>query len=81
MPWLGCLWANDRIPRRMACGLHLVNGSTLHVSPGIGTSLPLRVRINCPAEITVLTLKSPEIRPENLGLPRIRTYEATAETV
>jgi hypothetical protein len=28
----------------------------IHVSPGIGVSLPLRIRLDCPAEVTVLTL-------------------------
>ena len=38
LPWLGCLWANDRIPTGLARGLHAVNGTHLHVSPGIGVS-------------------------------------------
>lgn len=66
LPRVGCLWPNDRIPRRMAQGLHSVNGTRLHVSPGIGTSLPLRVRINCPAQIAVLTLTAAGMTPENL---------------
>lgn len=65
LPRVGCLWPNDRIPRRMARGMHRVGETTLHVSPGIGTSLPVRVRINCPAQITVLTLASTPTRPEN----------------
>jgi hypothetical protein len=56
LPGFGCLWANDRIPRRMACGLHRVNGRHLHVSAGLGVSLPVRIRVNCPPEISVLTL-------------------------
>jgi hypothetical protein len=55
-PWIGCLWPHDRIPRAFARGLHRVGGTVLHVSPGIGVSLPLRVRINCPPEITILNL-------------------------
>ena len=57
LPWIGCAWTNDRIPRAMSRGLHTVDGTHLHVSPGIGTSLPLRARINCPAEVAVLTLR------------------------
>lgn len=56
LPGLGCLWTNDRISRRMAQGLHAVGGTFLHVSPGIGVSPPLPIRLNCPAEVTVLTL-------------------------
>ena len=56
LPGLGCVWANDRIPRRMSRGLHEVAGTMIHVSPGIGVSLPLRIRVDCPAEVTVLTL-------------------------
>ncbi len=56
-PGVGCLWPNDRIPRRMAMGLHRVGQTMVHVSAGIGVSLPLRVRINCPPEIAVLTAR------------------------
>jgi len=70
LPRLGCLWPNDRIPRRMARGLHAVGGTWLHVSPGVGTSLPLRVRINCPPEITLLTLGVPQARAEKVRTGR-----------
>ncbi len=56
LPYLGCLWTNDRIARRMARGLHRVAGTVLHISAGIGVSRPLPVRINCPPELTILTL-------------------------
>jgi len=56
LPGLGCVWANDRIPRRMSRGLHEVAGTMIHVSPGIGVCLPIQIRVNCPAEVTVLTL-------------------------
>jgi len=69
LPRVGCIWPNDRIPRALSQGLHAVNGTNLHVSPGIGTSLPLRVRINCPAQIAILTLTNAVITPEN-HLPR-----------
>ncbi len=57
LPWLGALWTNDRISRRMARGLHAVAGTLLHVNPGIGVSPPLRVRFRCPPEISVLTFR------------------------
>jgi len=56
LPWLGCVWPNDRIPRRLARGVHEVNGTKVHVSAGIGSSPPLPVRINCPPELSLLTL-------------------------
>lgn len=57
LPYLGCLWTNDTIPRRMAQGLHRINATLVHTSPGIGTSGPIRLRIGCPPEITLLTLQ------------------------
>jgi predicted MPP superfamily phosphohydrolase len=58
LPWLGCIWPNDRIPRKMASGLHLVNDVHIHISAGIGVSLPIRMRINCPPEIAILTMRA-----------------------
>lgn len=57
LPWLGCLWPNDHVPRRMASGLHVVNNVHVHVSAGIGASLPVRIRVNCPPEIAILTMR------------------------
>jgi len=57
LPWLGCLWTNDRISRRMARGLHVVGGTVLYVSAGVGVSPPIPIRVNCPAEVAVLTLE------------------------
>jgi predicted MPP superfamily phosphohydrolase len=59
LPLLGCIWAHDRIPVRMARGLHRVRGVWLHTNPGIGASWPVRVRINCPPEVSLLTLERP----------------------
>ena len=55
-PFVGCVWPHDRIPSRLARGLHRVNDCWLHVNPGIGVSFPIPWRFNCPAEITVLQL-------------------------
>ncbi len=60
LPYLGCAWPNDRIPRRMAHGLHKVAGTFLYVNAGIGVSPPVPARINCPAEVSILTLKPTE---------------------
>lgn len=62
LPWLGCLWPNDRVPRKMANGLHLVNDIFVHISAGLGVSLPIRIRFNCPPEIAILTMRSPAER-------------------
>ena len=71
LPGLGCVWANDRIPRRMSRGLHEVAGTMIHVSPGIGVSLPLRIRLNCPSEVTVLTLVAVASDDEAVGSARM----------
>lgn len=56
LPLLGCLWTHDRLPTRMARGLHRVDRTWLHVSAGLGVSPPILMRINCPPEISILTL-------------------------
>ena len=58
LPFLGCVWAQDEIPVRLARGLHGVRGRSLHVSAGLGVTSPLRLRFLCPPEIAVLTLRS-----------------------
>lgn len=65
LPWLGCLWPNDRIAREHAWGLHVVSGTTLHVNAGIGLSPPFPIRINCPPEVTILTLQPGKHRPRS----------------
>ena len=51
----------------MAGGLHRLGGTTLHISSGIGVSLPLPVRINCPPQIDVLTLEPVRDRVPQTG--------------
>ncbi len=55
-PGLGCVWAHDAIPLRMAYGLHKVGPTQLYVTAGVGESGPIPVRWRCPPEIAVLTL-------------------------
>lgn len=55
-PGLGCLWSNDAIPRKQARGLHRLSGRFLHVTAGIGVSLPIRLRFHCPPEVALLNL-------------------------
>ena len=56
-PLVGCVWTNDKLPVRMARGLHRVGPTWLHITAGVGLSAPVYVRINCPADVSVLTLR------------------------
>lgn len=76
LPFLGCVWPNDRISRRMARGLHAVGGTLVHVSPGIGVSWPLPIRFNCPPELTVLNVQAVESANEPSVAPPM-TAEAS----
>ena len=75
VPWFGCVWTNDGIPTRMARGLHTTEHTQVHVSPGIGVSPPIPIRVGCPAEITVLTLVPEETAPAR-GCPEIAAVSA-----
>ncbi len=77
LPWLGCIWPNDAISPHMARGLHLVGNTYLHVSPGIGVSPPIPLRINCPPEISLLELAPVEVSPTSESDP---AYRATPES-
>jgi uncharacterized protein len=56
IPGFGALITNSNLPRRMAKGLHQINGSWLHVSAGLGTSMFAPVRFACRPEACVLEL-------------------------
>jgi hypothetical protein len=56
LPGGRALYAPCRHPRLRAAGLVHVNGTTLYVSRGTGEGLPFR--LNCPSEVTLLTLHS-----------------------
>jgi len=57
VPGIGALVTNTRnIPRRMARGVHLLDGAWLHVSAGVGTSGYAPVRFACRPEACVLEL-------------------------
>ncbi len=58
LPRLGCVFTNDRIPTRQARGLHRIAGTSVHVSAGLGVSGPIPFRVQCPAELTYITLWS-----------------------
>jgi predicted MPP superfamily phosphohydrolase len=54
LPFMGPVFAPCRQFRRRASGLVSVNGTTLYVTRGAGEALPFR--LNCPREISLLTL-------------------------
>ena len=56
LPWIGPIHVPPRIPRRHAWGLHWSGGQWLFVTRGLGEILP-PVRIGCPPEIALLTLR------------------------
>ncbi len=47
----------EGIPRKYCRGLHEVNGTSLHVSAGVGCSWAVPFRIGCPPEIALITLR------------------------
>jgi len=82
LPHAGCVWSNDSLPPRLAHGLSRVNGTTLHVSAGIGVSWPLPVRVNCPPEISILTLDpltAEDAAPTSENTPIRSTPQKTAD--
>ena len=57
LPLIGPLWpAFEGIPRKYCRGLHEVNGTSLHVSAGVGCSWAMPFRVGCPPEIALITL-------------------------
>lgn len=56
LPRLGMLYL-PRLGRKYPSGLYHLNGMTLYTNRGLGTS-HLRLRINCPPEIAVFTLRA-----------------------
>jgi predicted MPP superfamily phosphohydrolase len=59
LPGRGPLITNSRAPRHTAEGRWLINGMQGYTNRGVGASgVPLR--FNCPGEITLITIRSPE---------------------
>lgn len=56
IPFWGSVTVNDRITRAQTRGLHRIDNRWVHVTAGVGTSGPFAFRLNCPAEIALLTL-------------------------
>ncbi len=58
LPFIGPLLTESNVPRRLIMGLNEWHGTPLFVSRGVGFS-GLNIRIGCPPEVAVLTLRSP----------------------
>jgi predicted MPP superfamily phosphohydrolase len=57
LPYVGPIHVPSEVPRRLASGLHQLDGRWLFVNRGLGEIFP-PVRINCPPEMALLTLRS-----------------------
>jgi predicted MPP superfamily phosphohydrolase len=60
LPLVGAVLTESHIPRRLAMGLHGYQGTQLFVSRGVGYS-GLDLRLGCPPEVALLTLRSPAV--------------------
>jgi predicted MPP superfamily phosphohydrolase len=58
LPGIGPIGTVSALPRRYAMGAYVYDGVPTYVSRGVGTS-GAPARLNCPPEITLLTLRSP----------------------
>lgn len=76
-PFIGCVFNHDRIPLSASRGLHEINGTLVHVTAGVGVSSPIRLRINCPPEVSLLTLRPTTAPAAKKG--QTRRQEAPAE--
>jgi predicted MPP superfamily phosphohydrolase len=56
IPWLSPLVTHTRVPLPAYQGLIATAQGPMHISPGIGASIPLRFR--CPPEVTTLVLRA-----------------------
>jgi hypothetical protein len=57
LPGIGAPWL-PRLARKYPRGLHRIGPLTLYTNMGLGT-IRLPVRVNCPPEVTLFTLRSP----------------------
>ena len=57
LPLVGALVTNCSMPRRLVSGLIRMGGTTLHTSPGLGTSKFAPFRFLCRPEATILELR------------------------
>jgi len=65
-PWIGPLYVPTKLGRRRMSGLLSVGGTVLYVNRGLGEISP-PMRLNCPPEIALLTLRSrPSSKPDSV---------------
>ncbi|UCC69541.1 MAG: metallophosphoesterase [Armatimonadota bacterium] len=57
LPHIGPIHVPSRVERRLASGLHQMDGRWLFVNRGLGEIFP-PIRLNCPPEMALLTLRS-----------------------
>jgi predicted MPP superfamily phosphohydrolase len=62
LPGVGLVYL-PRLARMYPSGLYQVNGMHLYTNRGLGTA-EIQVRVNCPAEITLIELTSPDPAPD-----------------
>jgi predicted MPP superfamily phosphohydrolase len=74
LPLVGALLTQSKVPRRLAMGLHSYRGMQLFVSRGVGYS-GLDIRIGCPPEVALLTLRAPILASRRYRFPRPRDGE------
>ncbi|HEY8745601.1 MAG TPA: metallophosphoesterase [Chloroflexota bacterium] len=63
LPWLSPLVTHTRVPLPAYQGLIATQHGPMHISPGIGASIPLRFR--CPPEVTTLVLRAEREPPRD----------------
>ena len=61
LPWIGPVLTRCRVGRRNASGLSRPGTSLLHVSRGLGETLP--IRFHCPHQATIIVLRGEEEKP------------------
>jgi len=59
LPRIGAVFSNSRYAKRLVSGFVPLNNFQLYVSRGLGTVM-IPFRLNCPPEITLLTLRAPQ---------------------
>jgi hypothetical protein len=57
LPWIGPIFVPSRVGRRLASGLHQLDGQWVFVNRGLGEVFP-PFRLSCPPEIALITLRA-----------------------
>lgn len=75
LPLMGEIITNSELARGCASGLFRRGETQIHISRGLGSSHPIRMRLNCQPEVTLLELRrgpidTPELRVRNKSFYR-----------